>query len=108
MPIDLNNKTSHYYSCDVAIDTLRCLNDSFCLLSLNCQSLNAKFDKPVLLIEHFKLHNFAFSAICLQETWLEGDADLSLFQIPGYTCISKGKYCSPHGGLIIYLQNHYQ
>ena len=75
MPIDLNNKISHYYSCDVAIETLRYLNDSFCLLSLNCQRLNAKFDKLVLLIEHLKLHNFAFSAISLQEMWLEGDAD---------------------------------
>ena len=43
----------------------------------------------------------------MQETWLEEGADLSLFQIPGYDCVAKGKYCSAHGGLITYVHNNY-
>ena len=32
---------------------------------------------------------------------------MSLFQIPNYTCITQGKYCSQHGGLVIYLHHKY-
>ena len=51
--------------------------------------------------EHF------FDAFCLQETWLKKDADLALFQIPGYQYISKGKTCSQHGGLVTYLHENF-
>ena len=74
----------------------------FPILSLNCQSLNAKFDQLQIFINYLKTHGFCFSAICLQETWMDNDSDLSLFQIPGYTCISNGRSCTQHGGLIIY------
>ena len=33
---------------------------------------------------------------------------MSLYQIPNYTCISQGKCCSQHGGLITYIHNDYQ
>ena len=51
--------------------------------------------------------NFEFSVICLQETWLSNDADLSLLQIPNYRCIAKGRSCSKHGGLIVHLHENY-
>ena len=38
---------------------------------------------------------------------MEEGADLSQFQIPSYTCIAQGKYCSQHGGLITYINNKY-
>ena len=43
----------------------------------------------------------------LQETWLSDNSDTSLIQIDNYTLISKGKTCSTHGGLLIYLHNTY-
>ena len=46
-----------------------------------------------------------FSAICIQETWLRNNQDTSLFQTPGCNLIHKGKICSEHGGLIIYLKD---
>ena len=49
--------------------------------------------------------NCQFSLICLQETWLNDDSDLSLYQLNNYKCISQGKYCSQHGGLIMYLHD---
>ena len=45
----------------------------------------------------------AFSALCLQETWLSDDSDTSMLNINGYTLIYQGKICSAHGGLAIYL-----
>ena len=41
------------------------------------------------------------------KTWLSNDADLSLLQLPNYRCISKGRSCSKHGGLIVYLHENY-
>ena len=83
------------------------MNLNFCVLSLNCQSLNSKFEQLYLLVEELKQNKFEFSAICLQETWLESEADLSPFQIPGYTCVHQGKRCSQHGGLITYIHHDY-
>ena len=48
-----------------------------------------------------------FGAICLQETWLASDADLSLLQLPGYNIIHQGSKCTKHDGLIIYLSEMY-
>ena len=48
-----------------------------------------------------------FGAICLQETRLASDADLSLLQLPGYNTIHQGSKCTKHGGLIIYLSEMY-
>ena len=48
-----------------------------------------------------------FGAICLQETWLASDTDLSLLQLPGYNTIHQGSKCTRHGGLIIYLSEMY-
>ena len=60
----------------------------------------------ILLIEELKQNKFQFSVICLQETWL--GEELTLYQIPDYSCIAEGKSCSEHGGLIIYVHNNYQ
>ena len=47
------------------------------------------------------------SVLCLQETWLSADADLSLLQLPGYTLISSGKSYNAHGGVAIYLHEDF-
>ena len=49
-----------------------------------------------------------FNAICLQETWLTDNSDLTLSQIPGYTLVSQGTIFSSHAGLAIYVQEHYK
>ena len=87
------------------------LNDkmnNFKIISLNCQSLNAKYELLKSYIEHFNKSNSKIDAICLQETWLAADSELSLFQIPGYNLISTGKSCSAHSGVAIYLHKAYQ
>ena len=48
-----------------------------------------------------------FGAICLQETWLSSDADVSLLHISGYKLIHQGSKCTRHGGLIIYIHEEY-
>ena len=86
-------KHSRYYTQDTFLDHINLQNDCFSILSLSIQSIPAKFDKLVLFLRALKQSNFEFSTICLQETWLEENADLSLLQLENYTCIPKGKQC---------------
>ena len=83
------------------------LSDTFSVFSLNIQSINAKFDSLMVYLALLAEHSIHFSAICLQETWLDPDHDVSIFHIPGYKLINRAKSCSAHGGLIIYLKDEY-
>ena len=79
--------------------------NDFCVLTLNCQSLNAKYDKIRSMLHFFRENNFKIHALCLQETWIKGDnPDLSFFKLPGFEETAVlGASCGSHGGLAIYL-----
>ena len=79
----------------------------FTILTLNIQSINAKFDNLYPVINNLSSMGLYFGAICLQETWLSSDADVSLLHIPGYKLIHQGSRCTRHGGLVIYLHEQY-
>ena len=53
------------------------------------------------------LLNYDFSIICIQESWLTKQEDLSQIQLEDYTCISLGKNSSTKGGLIVYVHTRY-
>ena len=46
--------TSYYFNHDTFIDKLINQKTKFCMLSLNIQSINAKFNKLLLLIEELR------------------------------------------------------
>ena len=48
-----------------------------------------------------------FHLICLQETWLNDNSDLSLFNIDGNIRYSQGARCSRHGGLTTYVDSKF-
>ena len=98
---------SSYIDIDSMRDNLKPHEKSFSLMSLNIQSINAKFDNLKTLLSYLKESHFMFRPICLQETWLRSDQDTSLFEIPGYNLIHKGKSYNEHGGLIIYLKEDF-
>ena len=77
------------------------------VFSLNIQSINAKFDYLSALVKYLSSNGIAFSATCLQESWLSKEDGVNFFQIPNYNIIHHGKTCSGHGGLIIYLHENY-
>ena len=54
--------------------------DVFSIVSLNCQSINAKIDQINIKLQQLKSNGHEFSAICLQETWLSEDSDISLLK----------------------------
>ncbi len=81
----------------------------FTILSVNIQSINAKYNQLTTIIKHLnEAYKFQFSAICLQESWLDETSDTSQLEIPGYKIFSQGKQSCPHGGLITYLHNDYK
>ena len=81
--------------------------NEFLILTLNIQSVNAKFNNLFPVINNLASQGLYFGAICLQETWTSNDSDLSLLQLPGYQLIHQGSKCTKHGGLIIYLNESY-
>ena len=76
-------------------------------LKLNIQSVNAKFNNFFPVIDNLTSQGLYFGAICLQETWMSTDSDLSLLQLPGYQLIHQGSKCTKHDGLMIYLNGSY-
>ena len=100
-------QNSQYFDDETLLKQLATKTNTFKILNLNCQSFNAKIDQLKIKIQQYKNDNCEFSAICLQETWLDSNADTSLLQIDDYTLIPQGKTCSAHGGLLIYLHKHY-
>ena len=100
-------QNSNYFDDTSLVKKLSTKTNSFNVLSLNCQSINAKIDQLKIKLKQWKNLNCKFSVICLQETWLSDNSDTSLIQIDNYTLISKGTTCSTHGGLLIYLHNTY-
>ena len=96
---------SPYKIADQIPEYFKCGENNFCVMTLNCQSLNAKFDKIRALLHFFNEKKFIIHALCFQETWIRGDTpDFSQFHLPGYgEPISLGATCGQHGGLAIYL-----
>ena len=68
--------------------------NDFTIISLNCQSVSAKFDN----LKIFFVNLDKLSAVCLQESWLSTVSDTSLYQLEGYNLISVGQVCSAHSG----------
>ena len=99
---------SNYYDQESLAGVFTTNISSFNILSLNCQSINAKIDEIKIKIKQWESVNCSFDTICLQESWLSNKADLSMFKLDNYKIISKGKTCSAHGGLVIYLHNSYR
>ena len=81
--------------------------DNLSVLTLNCQSLNAKFDTILLIIEMLARESkFNFKLICLQETWHKDSDEATLFTLPNYhKPFDLPASCSKHGGLICYVHN---
>ena len=79
---------------------LRKQNSKLCILSLNCQSLNAKFDNLKMFIDYVNDQCTIF-VICIQESWSHDGIDMSYFYLPNYTMANQNRRLSAHGGLIL-------
>ena len=87
-------KHSPYVNTDELISFCVEKANNLTIISLNVQSLNAKFDQIQKLSSQLKSKRVQFNAICLQETWLTENSDLTSFQIPGYTLFHKVRFAA--------------
>ena len=76
----------------------------FNILSLNTQSIRAKFDQLCVILSELYEKELAFSVIRFQESWLKDEDDVSPYILPGYNLINQPAVCSKHGGLMIYVK----
>ena len=98
---------STYSDVNSLADLMSSNNSNFSILSLNVQSINAKFDELKITIEQInQVHTI--SVIDIQESWLENDSNINLYQLDNYNLISKSKYSSEHGGLLIYVHTEFE
>ena len=78
------------------------------VLSVNIQSINAKFDEFESFIDKVN-QTHPISTICLQECWLNNTtaAEMRMFNLKDYKLFYQTKRCCGHGGLIIYVHNQF-
>ena len=95
---------SQYYTVD-NIPVKMCRSGNLNVISLNAQSINAKLDSLLILLENAPRQNITIHVMCIQKSWLDENCDLYLYQTEGYTCISKGKRCS--SDLMTYVNPQY-
>ena len=89
---ELNTMTrSSYIDTADLKGSLASTKDQFTVFSLNVQSINSKFKLIYPLMLELNNADMAFSAICLQESWLPDDSDLSQYQLPNYNIIHQGE-----------------
>ena len=99
---------SSYVDTDDLGNVLLPHKSNFSVLSLNTQSLNAKFSKLYCILHDLKTQGFEFSAICLQETWFDENCDPSQFDLPDYNLIWQPYSSSAHGGLACYVHKNFK
>ena len=83
-------------------------HNNFNVLSLNCQSINAKYGGIDNYLTMWNEQNVKFDVICIQESWLCATFDTTLLRLDGYNLISQPRSCSLHGGLMVYVQENYK
>ena len=96
-------KHSSYHDFDKLVSVLKSHKNKFCVFSQNIQSIGAKWNELQIFIQRLKNQGLFFSAICLQETWLDDNANIKDYDLDDYEPISQGKHCTNAGGLLIYL-----
>ena len=61
--------------------------NEFSILSLNVQSIRAKFDQLSVVLPTLYNEGLSFSVICFQETCLREDDDITPFLLPSYNLV---------------------
>ena len=97
---------SKYYNDVDFRDVLHNANSKISILSLNSQSINAKFDQLKLFLDNVIMES-PILVICIQESWAHEGIEMSQFFLPNYTMIFENRRLSTHGGLIMYIHDDF-
>ena len=99
---------SSYVDTDRLGELMKNHKDKFTVLSLNVQSLRAKYDSIILLLQELLNNGFEYSVLCFQETWLGENVDTSHLQLPNYNLVLYPSTTSSHGGLACYIHKRFK
>ena len=102
---DLIEHSKYYNDVDFK-NVLHNANSKISMLSLNCQSINAKFDKLKFFLGDVN-KDHPISVICIQESWGHEEMEMSYFSLPNYSMVYKNRRLSTHGGLILYIHDDF-
>ena len=97
---------SKYYNDVEFRNVLHNTNSKISILSLNSQSINAKFDQLKISLDNINME-CPISVICIQESWTHEGIEMSQFSLPNYTMLFKNRRLSTHGGFIIYIHHDF-
>ena len=97
---------SKYYNDVEFRNVLNNTNSKISILSLNSQSINAKFDQLKIFLDNINME-CPISVICIQESWTHEGIEMSQFSLPNYTMLFKNRRLSTHGGLIMYIHDDF-
>ena len=89
---------SKYYDNVDFNNALQSYNSKISMLSLNCQSISAKYDKFKLFLDDVNNQN-PISIICIQETWGHEDIHMDYFSLHNYTLVNANRCLTTHAGL---------
>ena len=99
---------SPYHTKTEFMDELRKYQNAISVLSLNIQSLNAKYNELCIFVDElYTKLNCAPSVICLQETWLGPESDATIYSLKNYNMITQDSICSKHSGIAIYVHQDF-
>ena len=98
---------SKYYDDIDFNNALQSYNSKISMLSLNCQSISAKFDKLQLFLDDVNNQN-PISVKCIQETWGHEGIQINYFSLPNYRLVNANRRLTAHGGLIIHIHNDFE
>ena len=82
-------------------------NSNLSILNLNCQSVDAKFDKLQIFLRCINNDLNPIHVITLQESWGTANVDMKHFNLPDYAMLYDDSRLSKHGGLITYVHGSF-
>ena len=98
--------SSSYYYTDPELYIILQNNHYFSVLSVNTQSLPAKFTDITLFVDGFLKHNCYVDVIHLQDSWITNHTCAN-FDIPDIKIYIQPAICSTHSGLITYVKTSF-
>ena len=98
-------KHSKYYDDIDFNNALQSYNSKISMLSLNCQSISAKFDKLKLFLDDVNNQN-PISIICIQETWGHEGIQMNYFSLPNYKLINNSYRTFSYNVSRLYLNTY--
>ena len=97
---------SKYYDLDELTAKMINIKNNFSVLNLNIESINAKWDLLVSILTILESQEIFFSAITLQETWL--DEDPKIYELKNYESYDQPRTSSQRGGLKTFIRQEFQ